>query len=226
MTDDTRAARAAFEAWFSEFLVAKTRKNARLVIDQNFGRLVWLAAWNARPTPAATPRSGVVTICEECDCAQMLGGCVDCRAAQAAAGRSPHGPRPIAERPTHQTLTAAASLDGSRPLPFDRDTLGRMVRESWVRWAQTQPNPKPSWLVPYAELAEPDKEADRQIGEAIARWTMIGAVAAQSILQPKPSLAAATALLRAAEKPVCNSSLERTLPGAVQERAMTPRPQE
>lgn len=68
----------------------------------------------------------------------------------------------------------AAFEDGNRPLPFNRDELGRMVREAWVRWAQTQPNPKPSWLAPYDELSEPDKEADRQIGEAIARWTLIG----------------------------------------------------
>jgi hypothetical protein len=65
-------------------------------------------------------------------------------------------------------------LDGNRPLPYSRDTLGRMVREAWVRWAQTQDNPKPSWLVPYDDLEEQDKEADRQIGEAIARWTLIG----------------------------------------------------
>jgi hypothetical protein len=28
--------------------------------------------------------------------------------------------------------------------------------------------------VPYDELSEPDKEADRQIGETVARWTLIG----------------------------------------------------
>ena len=72
------------------------------------------------------------------------------------------------------------ATDGGRPLPFDRDTLGRMVREAWVRWAQTQTNPKTSWLVPYEELTEPDKEADRQIGEAVARWTLIGDAAAMS----------------------------------------------
>lgn len=44
-------------------------------------------------------------------------------------------------------------LDGNRPLPFARDDLGRMVREALV------------------EMAETDKEADRQIGEALARWT-------------------------------------------------------
>lgn len=64
--------------------------------------------------------------------------------------------------------------DGNRPLPFDREALGRMVREAWVRWAQTQTSPKPSWLVPYDELSEADKEADRQIGETIARWTLVG----------------------------------------------------
>lgn len=71
-----------------------------------------------------------------------------------------------------------SSKDGNRSLPFDRDTLGRFVREAWVRWALTQPSPKPSWLVPYDELDELDKEADRQIGEAVARWTLIGDSAA------------------------------------------------
>ena len=48
-----------------------------------------------------------------------------------------------------------------------RDDLGRVVRDAWIAWARTQPNPKPSWLVPYRDLAEPDKEADRLIGEAV-----------------------------------------------------------
>lgn len=59
-------------------------------------------------------------------------------------------------------------------LPFNREDYGRFVREEWVRWAQEQPEPKPSWLVPYDELSEADKEADRRIGECIAKWTMIG----------------------------------------------------
>lgn len=54
-----------------------------------------------------------------------------------------------------------------------RDLFGRLVREAWVRWAQTQPDPKPSWLVPYDELSEPDKEADRQIGETMFLWSKI-----------------------------------------------------
>jgi hypothetical protein len=51
----------------------------------------------------------------------------------------------------------------------DREKLGRAVRAVWMAWAREQPNPKPSWLVPWEELSEPDKEVDRRIGEAIAR---------------------------------------------------------
>jgi hypothetical protein len=83
--------------------------------------------------------------------------------------------------------TAERQLDGSRPLPFERDELGRMVREAWVRWAKTQPSPKPHWLIPYAELAEPDKEADRQIGEAISRWTLIGDAARNAPSASEPA---------------------------------------
>ena len=50
-----------------------------------------------------------------------------------------------------------------------RDGLGRIVREVWIAWAKEQPAPKPSWLVPYDQLNEPDKEVDRRIGERLAR---------------------------------------------------------
>jgi hypothetical protein len=52
--------------------------------------------------------------------------------------------------------------------PFDREQLGRMVREIWVAAAREHPDPKPSWLVPWDELGEWDKEVDRRIGEAVA----------------------------------------------------------
>lgn len=55
---------------------------------------------------------------------------------------------------------------------LDRNQLGRVVREAWVHWATQQPEPKQSWLVPYDDLSEADKEADRQIGEAVASWTL------------------------------------------------------
>jgi hypothetical protein len=48
-----------------------------------------------------------------------------------------------------------------------REERGRRVREVWIEWARDQPNPKPSWLVPYDDLSETDKEADRRIGSAL-----------------------------------------------------------
>lgn len=48
-----------------------------------------------------------------------------------------------------------------------RDQLGRQVREVWMEWAREQPSPKPSWLVPWEDLREPDREVDRRIGEAL-----------------------------------------------------------
>ena len=57
-----------------------------------------------------------------------------------------------------------------------RERLGREVREQWVRWARTQPSPKPSWLVPFHELSLADQEADMRIGEALfcGGWRMRG----------------------------------------------------
>lgn len=72
------------------------------------------------------------------------------------------------------------SLNGNRELAFDREQLGQMVREIWIRWAQTQPNPKPHWLTPWENLNEPDKEVDRLIGEEMARWTIVGDSAMRS----------------------------------------------
>ncbi len=48
-----------------------------------------------------------------------------------------------------------------------RERLGRRVREVWIAWAQQQPSPKPSWLVPWDDLGEADKEVDCCIGSAI-----------------------------------------------------------
>jgi hypothetical protein len=48
-----------------------------------------------------------------------------------------------------------------------RDRLGKLVRRAWIEWAKTQPNPKPSWLVPYEQLSDADKEADRHIAETL-----------------------------------------------------------
>jgi hypothetical protein len=54
---------------------------------------------------------------------------------------------------------------------MNRDDLGRIVREAWCRWACAQPDPKPSWLVPWESLPESDREADRLIAEAVLAHT-------------------------------------------------------
>lgn len=52
-----------------------------------------------------------------------------------------------------------------------RERLGRCVREAWVAWACEQPDPKPSWLLPWEALDESMREVDRQIGVAvISMW--------------------------------------------------------
>jgi hypothetical protein len=48
-----------------------------------------------------------------------------------------------------------------------REHLGQHVRAVWITWAAEQPNPKPSWLVPWEALSEADREVDRRIGEAL-----------------------------------------------------------
>lgn len=71
-------------------------------------------------------------------------------------------------------VIGAGVLSNFHPRPIrpsvhsrDRDIGGRLVREAWVRWATSQAEAKPSWLVSYDDLDEADKEADRQIAEAL-----------------------------------------------------------
>ena len=54
-----------------------------------------------------------------------------------------------------------------RRFTFDREILGQKVRQVWIMWAAKQPNPKPSWLLPWEQLSEVDREVDRQIGEIL-----------------------------------------------------------
>lgn len=48
-----------------------------------------------------------------------------------------------------------------------REELGEIVRREWIAWAQRQPDPKPSWLVPFGGLSRADREADMAIGEEL-----------------------------------------------------------
>jgi hypothetical protein len=52
-------------------------------------------------------------------------------------------------------------------IAHNREDGGKLVRDAWIEWAQSESDPKPSWLVPWDGLREPDKEADRQIWEKI-----------------------------------------------------------
>ena len=47
------------------------------------------------------------------------------------------------------------------------EDLGRAVREVWIEWAKTQPNAKPSWLTPWEELDDEQREVDIKIGERL-----------------------------------------------------------
>ncbi len=132
---------------------------------------VWQVDDDLLPIEDQTPISWGIT----CSCGVSF-GCQERRDAAIAAWNRRAGQAAMQAKldalAAENARLREALLDGSRPLPFDRDTAGRMVREAWVRWAETQPSPKLSWLLPYDDLSEPDKEADRQIGEAIARWTL------------------------------------------------------
>lgn len=74
---------------------------------------------------------------------------------------------------------AATALHGVAQA--DREHLGREVRAAWVSWAREQPSPKPSWLVSWEGISEPDREVDRRIGE---RLFAMGAAAERARQQP------------------------------------------
>lgn len=48
-----------------------------------------------------------------------------------------------------------------------RELAGRLVRQVWVEWARQQPDPKPSWLLPWEELDDAQQEVDMRIGAAL-----------------------------------------------------------
>ena len=49
----------------------------------------------------------------------------------------------------------------------DREALGRIVRETWVKWAKEQSNPKGHWIVTWDALDAGQREVDMRIGEAV-----------------------------------------------------------
>lgn len=77
-----------------------------------------------------------------------------------------------------------------------REALGRRVRQKWIEWAQMQPYPKGSWLVPWESLAEPDKEVHRLIGEEL--WKLGARFAAAYLMTTHEGNRLAAADLQAA----------------------------
>lgn len=71
-------------------------------------------------------------------------------------------------------ISAVRAWDAQHPAPdvsdeaLDREKLGRIVREVWVRYAIEHGDTKPGHLAPWEELSEYDREVDRQIGETVA----------------------------------------------------------
>lgn len=69
-------------------------------------------------------------------------------------------------RKTGET-TEAEEGEGGVDVVGIRELGGQLVREVWIEWAKEQPKPKPSWLVEWADLSEPDREVDRRIAERL-----------------------------------------------------------
>jgi hypothetical protein len=49
-----------------------------------------------------------------------------------------------------------------------RIPYGKLVRTVWMNWGREQPDPKHSWLVPWEDLGDPQREVDMRIGDAVA----------------------------------------------------------
>lgn len=81
----------------------------------------------------------------------------------------------IADRRATAAESALATLRGEvSSSRADRESLGILVRETWVDWAREQPNSKPHHLLPWDEISEGDREVDRRIGEAVAACALRG----------------------------------------------------
>lgn len=76
-------------------------------------------------------------------------------------------------RYTHeQTITRleARIAELEEALEVDPEEVGSIVRLAWIGWAKTQPDPKASWLTEWQDMEEKDREADRRIGVAVAKF--------------------------------------------------------
>lgn len=62
-----------------------------------------------------------------------------------------------------------STTTGATEAQIDREWLGRLVRDAWVAYCHETGDTKPSHVAGWDSLSAWDKEADRRIGEAIAR---------------------------------------------------------
>ena len=89
----------------------------------------------------------------------------------------------------------------------DNEFLGKKVREVWITWAREQPDPKPSWLLPWDRLSPADRDVDTRIGTRLAnigrcRYVDIGSGAHQKQLAERDAtIERLTAELDEARKP-------------------------
>lgn len=70
--------------------------------------------------------------------------------------------------PLAAALTGGLREIGPVIVTGESERLGRLVRDVWVAWACERENPKNSWLVPWDELDDSQREVDIRIGEAVA----------------------------------------------------------
>ena len=113
----------------------------------------------------------------------------------------------------------------------DRESLGRIVRETWVAWALEQPDvgDHPSWVKPWGDLPGRDKEVDMRIGSAVAAraladWEAERAELTLARLSRSVTIARITALCRGIKR----SAPDGVTPVVAVERvlAITGEPQE
>jgi len=67
----------------------------------------------------------------------------------------------------------------------DLDWWGRLVRNAWIVWAETQPDVKdhPNWLVSWDELPEREREVDRIIADAVLSTVQLALAARAAAAQ-------------------------------------------
>lgn len=67
------------------------------------------------------------------------------------------------QQPKEEREGEGGERDRQLPIMYNREDGGRLLRYYWEERARTHPHPKESWLIPWPELGEWDKETDRYL---------------------------------------------------------------